>query len=343
MPAAPLPVDELARLAELRKYEVLDTPPEKAFDDAVKLAAGICGTPMAVVSLVDESRQWFKARVGLAVEETPRELSFCAHAILHPQEMLVVSDATQDARFADNPQVTGPDEIRFYAGVPLVTAGGHALGTLCVIDTTPKEIPPAHCEALATLARTVVTQLELRRASSELARANDQLRDLSFIDPLTGLANRRALDVRLVGEMERAIRHDAPLVLLMLDIDYFKQYNDSCGHVLGDDALSRFAALLSAEVRQTDLVARYGGEEFAVLLPETTEEGARLLAERYRAHVAATSFPCRTVTTSIGLAAWQPRFERPEDFISAADQALYAAKAGGRNQVAVFREPDASH
>lgn len=343
MPAAPLPVDELARLAELRKYEVLDTPPEKAFDDAVKLAASICGTPIAIVSLVDETRQWFKARLGLAEQETSRELSFCAHAILHPREMLVVPDATQDARFADNSLVTGLKKIRFYAGVPLVTSSGHALGTLCVIDTTPREMPAAHGEALATLARTVVTELELRRVSSELSRANDQLRNLSFIDPLTGLANRRALDVRLAGEMERAIRHDAPLALLMLDIDYFKQYNDGCGHVLGDDALSRFAELLSAEVRQTDMVARYGGEEFAVLLPETTEEGARVLAERYRAHVEAARFPCRQVTTSIGLAAWQSRFERPEDFINAADQALYAAKAGGRNQVAVFREPDASH
>lgn len=338
MPAAPLPVDELSRLAALHKYDVLDTAPEKAFDDAVKLASAICGTPMAVVSLIDETRQWFKARVGIDDTETSRDVAFCAHAILHPKEMLVVPDATKDARFADNPLVLGEPDVRFYAGAPLVTSSGHALGTLCVIDSTPREMSPEHREALATLARTVVTQLELRRVSNELVVANDHLRNLSFIDPLTGLGNRRALDVRLVEEMSRASRHDVPLALLMLDIDHFKSFNDNFGHVLGDDVLCCFAELLKMDIRQTDLVARYGGEEFAVLLPDTPEEGARQLAERYRERVEKTNFPGQKITTSIGLAMWKPRFERPEDFIDAADEALYAAKNGGRNKVVVAKE-----
>lgn len=338
MPAAPLPADEMARLAVLRKYDVLDTPAEQAFDDAVKLASAICGTPIALVSLIDESRQWFKARVGLDVAETPRDEAFCAYAILEPQQVMVVPDATQDPRFSDNPLVTGAPDIRFYAGAPLLSPTGHAMGTLCVIDSQPRAMADDKRDALAAIARTVASQLELRRVSHELSIANDHLRTLSFIDPLTGVANRRALDARLVEEMARAARHDAPLSMLMFDIDYFKSYNDEFGHVLGDDVLLCFAELLRMDIRQTDLVARFGGEEFVVLLPETTEEGARILAERYRARVESTNFPGKKITTSIGLAVWQPRFERPEQFIDAADQALYAAKRGGRNRVEVAQE-----
>ncbi|MGH8494397.1 MAG: GGDEF domain-containing protein [Moraxellaceae bacterium] len=338
MAAAPLPADELARLATLRKYDVLDTPPEQAFDDAVKLASIICGTPIALVSLIDESRQWFKAKVGLEVTETPRDMAFCAHAILNPAEIMVVPDASQDPRFADNPLVTGAPDIRFYAGASLISPSGQAMGTLCVIDHTPRAISAESRDALAAIARTVSSQLELRRVSHELSIANDHLRTLSFIDPLTGVANRRALDARLTEEIARAARHDAPLSLIMLDIDHFKAYNDEFGHVLGDDVLLCFAEILRMDIRQTDLVARYGGEEFVVLLPETTEEGARLLAERYRQRVESSNFPGKKITASVGVAIWQPRFERPDDFVDAADQALYAAKRAGRNRVAVLQD-----
>ncbi|MDQ8038255.1 MAG: sensor domain-containing diguanylate cyclase [Pedobacter sp.] len=343
MAAAPLPADELARLATLRKYDVLDTPPEQAFDDAVKLASVICGTPIALVTLIDESRQWFKAKIGLDGTETERDHAFCAHAILEPQHVMVVPDATQDPRFVDNPYVTGDPEVRFYAGAPLVSPSGHAMGTLCVIDSAPRAMADDKRDALAAIARTVSAQLELRRVSHELSVANDHLRTLSFIDPLTGVANRRALDARLNEEIARAARHDAPLSLLMFDIDHFKSYNDEFGHVLGDDVLLCFAELLRMDIRQTDLVARFGGEEFVVLLPETTEEGARMLAERYRARVESTNFPGKKITTSIGLAVWQPRFEQPEQFIDAADQALYAAKRAGRNRVEVAQEFHPGH
>ncbi|MDI1301604.1 MAG: sensor domain-containing diguanylate cyclase [bacterium] len=333
MPAAALPPDEAARLAALRKYAVLDTSAESAFDDAVRLASAICATPIALVSLIDETRQWFKARIGLAAQETPRDMAFCAHALLKPDEPLVVPDALQDPRFFDNPLVTGDPRIRFYAGAPLLTPDGHVLGTLCVIDREPRLITAEQRTALAILARTVVTQLELRRVSSELAVANQRLRALALVDPLTGLANRRALASQLENEMERARRHDAPLALLILDIDHFKSYNDEFGHVLGDDALCCFADILRTNNRASDLVARYGGEEFVMVLPETTLEGAHLLAERCREHIEAAAFPGKKITASIGIAVWQPRFERVEQFIDAADQALYAAKRGGRNRI----------
>ena len=158
---AETPVDEHARLEALRSYGVLDTPPEQLFDDVTKLAAQICGVPISAISLVDEERQWFKSIVGLDARETPRDAAFCAHAILEP-EVMVVEDAATDRRFADNPLVLGDPGIRFYAGAPLVTPEGLALGSLCVIDSVPRELSDEQVEALRVLGRLVMTELELR-------------------------------------------------------------------------------------------------------------------------------------------------------------------------------------
>ncbi|MBF2003860.1 MAG: PAS domain S-box protein [Synechococcales cyanobacterium M58_A2018_015] len=165
---APPPDNESDRLNALRQFAILDTEAETAFDDLARLAASICHTPIALVSLVDECRQWFKARVGLTVQETPRNLAFCAYAILQPQELLIVPDTWLDDRFATNPLVTGDPYIRFYAGAPLVTSDGYALGTLCVIDRVPRQLSPEQIEALRVLSRQVVSQLELRQSCAHL-------------------------------------------------------------------------------------------------------------------------------------------------------------------------------
>jgi PAS domain S-box-containing protein len=175
---ARLPANENTRLQALRAYDILDTPPERACEDLVQLAAQFCGTPIALISLVDSGRQWFKARVGLDACETSRESSFCAHALLQPGELLVVPDASADPRFAANPLVTGEPRIRFYAGAPLVTPEGHALGTLCVIDRVPRQLSDGQRSALCRLAQLAMDQFELRRKPAGNASPAEAFTDL---------------------------------------------------------------------------------------------------------------------------------------------------------------------
>jgi GAF domain-containing protein len=172
--SAPIPKNEARRIAVLWQYDVLDTVPEEVFDELADLAALICGAPVALISLVDENRQWFKAKVGVTISETGRDISLCAHAILQ-KDLFIVPDATLDERFKNNPLVTASPKIRFYAGAPLISPGGHALGTLCVLDKVPRELTEDQKSALRILARHVMAQLELRRHALELAGARAEI------------------------------------------------------------------------------------------------------------------------------------------------------------------------
>ena len=182
MPKAPLPIDEADRLANLRAYDALDTRPEPAFDELARLAASIAGTPVSLVSLIDADRQWFKAAVGVELHETPRDLALCGYTILG-RDLMVVPDASADPRFDDNPLVTGPLHVRFYAGTPLVTPEGHAVGTLCVIDTVPRTLTDEQQDALRLLGRQAVGQLRLRRAAKQVAEGERFAR--ATVDALT--------------------------------------------------------------------------------------------------------------------------------------------------------------
>ena len=174
MKIAPLPANEQERIAALRRYDILDTEPEAAFDRMVQLATYICQTPIAAISLVDEQRQWFKAITGLDAKETSRDVAFCAHTILQCETM-VVPDAKEDERFFDNPLVVSSPDIRFYAGVPLITSQGHHLGTLCVIDRVPRVLADAQLEAVKVLADNVMAHLDLRLSHKQIRQYVDDL------------------------------------------------------------------------------------------------------------------------------------------------------------------------
>jgi hypothetical protein len=168
----PIPKDEPQRLADLQRYQILDTLPEDEFDDLTALASQICHTPIALISLVDSGRQWFKSNVGLSFSETSRDIAFCAHAIMQ-HDLFIVPDASKDKRFTSNPLVTSDPKIRFYAGAPLVSPDDHALGTLCVLDRVPRELTSGQKTALRTLSRAIMTQLDLRRRLCELEEQID--------------------------------------------------------------------------------------------------------------------------------------------------------------------------
>lgn len=622
---SPPSAQEAKRLESLRRFEILDTLPEQSYDDIVYLASHICHTPIALITLIDDHRQWFKAKIGIDISETQRCWSFCDHAIRTPDHLMVVPDAQKDPRFADNPFVTAEQGVRFYAGMPLVTSDGAALGALCVVDTSPRELDDEQRKALNALARQVMAQLELRlalrgnqeyyasfirpliapdsadsppaspktvdvntiqraglwqqaildsadltiistdlegviqtcnagalrklgyeaeeiigkatpsmfhdlaeieaqarklsveldrpvepgfevfvakarvgiadendwsyirkdnsrflvrltvtalyddkgsvtgylgigkdislqkiaedalkesegrfhafmdngpfvafikdatgrylyvnasllqrfnkkwsefvghrddelwpRETSEALRAHDQsalnsgqvlaseetaplpdgsvsfwlsykfplpdddgrsllggiaidisarkeyeqrLEELAATDSLTRLKNHGAFAQRLNEEFKRARRHDLELSLLMIDVDHFKQYNDSFGHLEGDKVLRRMGELLREHARPSDFPARYGGEEFAVILANTSAEGAVAVAERIRQAVENENFEKRRTTVSLGIAELTAETPDINALISRADKALYEAKRTGRNRI----------
>ncbi|MEM9804147.1 MAG: GAF domain-containing protein [Cyanobacteria bacterium P01_D01_bin.56] len=214
------PTQEAERLEALRQYEVLDTPAEQAYDDITSLAAFICDVPIALISLVDAERQWFKSKVGLSVHETSRDISFCAHAILN-KSIMVVKDALLDDRFTNNPLVTRAPGIRFYAGIPLVTPQGHSIGTLCVIDRQPRDLSEHQIKTIEALARQVVMQLELQRVSSQLAKALDKIKLMGGLIPICSYCKGIRNDQGYWSTVEKFIEHYS-------DVEFTHGVCDSC-------------------------------------------------------------------------------------------------------------------
>lgn len=316
-----MPLDEALRLDALEKQQITDTPRDEAFDRVVRLACAALEAPIGAITFIESERQWIKAEQGLGVRETPREQSFCTHALLG-DDMLVVEDAARDPRFCTNPHVTAENGIRFYAGAPLTTREGFKLGTLCVVDHIPRKINQRDRSLLRDMAAIVVSEMELRRRIGT--------------DALTGLYTRRFLDELGEREILRARRTQAPLTAAFIDADHFKSINDTYGHPAGDAVLRGLGPAIRKSLRATDLLGRYGGEELVLLLPETSLEQAAPVLERLRQDVEAMHIPDlqgRKVTVSIGAAELRPDDVTFADLLARADAALYRAKQSGRNRV----------
>jgi len=271
MKIADIPVEEQARVGELHALQILDTPPEERFDRLTRLARRLFSMPIVMVSLVDAKRQWFKSRVGLNACETSREVSFCSHAILH-DDVMVVSDALLDPRFQDNPLVVGEPYVRFYAGCPISSPQGYKLGTLCLIDTIPREFDDEDKAMLADLARMV---------EQEMVAVH-----LATMDELTKLSNRRGFESLSEHALSMCKRLSKPASLLYFDLDLFKQINDRFGHAEGDRALVSFSRTLMANFRESDVIGRLGGDEFAVFLTNTSEQETATVLRHFDAAVA---------------------------------------------------------
>jgi len=311
---------EKLRLRDLHDYAILDTPPEESFDRITRLAKMTLQTPMAVVSLVADDRQWFKSRIGVNACETARDISFCTHTI-QLNEPMIVRDAYADPRFARSPLVLGEPFIRFYIGSPLNTPAGYNIGALCAMDTVPRDPSAEQVKLLQDLGRLVVDEMELRK--------------LACLDPLTGVLTKRGLEKainRLIARLDNTVA-----CVVMMDVDHFKRVNDTHGHGCGDRVLQSVVEACRDCARPEDIVARVGGEEFAIILPGVALSEGLKAAERMRKAIAAKITQTRegpvSVTASFGVAMTSPGLRDFDEALATADEAMYAAKAGGRNMV----------
>lgn len=322
MIVAPIPLDDASRVCALQSLRVLDTPPEERFDRVTRLARRMFQVPIALVTLVDADRQWFKSRQGLGSAELPRDSSFCGHAILQ-DDVMEVPDASRDERFHDNPLVVDEPHVRFYAGAPLVDGQGQRLGTLCIIDHEPRHLTDEDRALLRDLADMVREELVAAHAATT--------------DHLTQLSNRRGFELLGAHVLAVCERLHVPARLLFLDLDGFKQINDRFGHAEGDAALQRFAEALRRVFRAANVGARLGGDEFVVLMSHSDDAAAEAALARLRTAVDdcnADHPPALALRYSAGLARWSPRTGIDiHALLRDADRAMYQQKqrqpAGG--------------
>lgn len=261
-----IPKDEKARLKNLRSLDILDTPPEERFDRLTRIANRLFDVPIALVSLVDDDRQWFKSSVGLAARETPRDISFCGHAILG-DDIFVVNDTATDKRFVDNPLVVDDPNIKFYAGCPLTSQSGFKLGTMCLIDREPRGFTNEDRTILKDLAAMVERELELIQLATN--------------DELTGIPNRRGFKVLAEKSLKLCERKHLPTSVVYFDVDKFKRINDDYGHAEGDRTLLIIATNMKSVSRDSDVIARLGGDEFAIMFSDTSKETAEVVVKRF--------------------------------------------------------------
>ncbi len=333
--------DEPRRLQALRETAMVHTPLEERFERITRLAQRLLNTPISAISLVESDFQWFKSIQGLNITETSRAISFCGHAILD-NDTMVVPDARKDPRFCKNPLVTHDPNIVFYAGHPIRGGDGSNIATLCVIDRKPRELDQDELLVLRDLAAIAEMELNMSMqdtAQRELLNEIDALSRRAKVDPLCRIWNREAIEEILESQHRRAVQKDRGLGLIMADIDFFKRINDTHGHSAGDEILGQGAKRMLGAIRESDELGRFGGEEFLIVLGrcENAHTGTKI-AERVRQSFAErpfeTEFGDIDATLCLGFAYTEstPHMSL-KDLLREADEALYRAKAGGRNRV----------
>lgn len=309
------PKDEGNRLEDLRSLEILDTPPEERFDRLTRIANRLFDVPIALVSLVDDERQWFKSSVGLPARETPRDISFCGHAILG-DDIFVVNDTATDKRFVDNPLVTDDPNIKFYAGCPLTSLNGYKLGTMCLIDREPRRFTKQDRAILRDLAAMVEREIELTQ--------------LATSDELTGIPNRRGFKVLAEKSLKLCKRKNLPASVVYFDVDKFKHINDDYGHAEGDRTLLIIANNMKSVSRDSDVIARLGGDEFVIMFSDTSKETAEVAIKRFEKTMEelckqeALSYQVRL---SHGIVEYDPNVHSSiSDLLNEGDKLMYAQK-----------------
>lgn len=316
MKAPQKPTNEGARLKTLESLNILDTPPEDRFDRYTRIAAALFDVPIALVSLVDNHRQWFKSSCGLSVDETPRSISVCGHVILQ-NEVFVVEDLAEDPRFSDNPLVTNDPKLRFYAGVPLQPLNGYKLGSFCILDYKPREFTDKNKADLSDLASMVSDEL------------------IIYIDELTGLTNRRGFNMVSQHVLTATHRAEGIVSVVMLDLDHFKFINDNFGHKQGDEALKVFADCMARVFRESDVVSRLGGDEFCLLLSNASKKDAEAGLNRLRDMLAEENAnPLNEFNLSFSAGVVESgKFGAPviEELVAEADRLMYLQKNPKKN------------
>jgi len=319
----PIPENEPQRLRALRSYVILDTEPEVDFDTLTRVAIQALSSPAGVIGLMDADRLWFKSQIGIGVPQLDRKIAFCAHAIMKPDEPLVIEDLLCDPRFVNNPLVTQVPNLRFYAGAPLIDRNGYALGTIAVVDTQPRLFNDEQRALLSDLSTLVITALESRH------RAN-QLSHLAMTDYLTGLANRGEFERTVNSEISHSKRTDEPFSVLLMDLDDFKEINDTYGHAAGDEVLCEIGRRMMEQVRTEDLLARFGGDEFGAFVRQESDDSIEALAQRIinavRKPITLSTGEKVNVGISIGIATFSDTVDSLSTLLGQADQALYKAK-----------------
>lgn len=310
-----IPENEQQRLETLRALKILDSAPEERFDRLTRMAKRMFGVPISLVSLVDEQRQWFKSKQGLDAEETPRDISFCGHAILG-DEAFIIPNALEDQRFVDNPLVTSDPNIRFYAGCPLKVSNGSKLGTLCLIDRKPRKLDEEDIQLLKDLAS---------MAEQEIAAIQ-----LATLDELTMISNRRGFVTLAEHSLGLCKRKQLPVTVLLFDLNKFKPINDTYGHAEGDRVLITFANAMRTIFRESDVFARIGGDEFAALLTDTNDEQVKFTLSRFAKEINRLNLEQKRgydIAYSVGHVSYLPDdIPAIEQMLAKADELMYEQK-----------------